>query len=91
MPTVLILVFLTLGTEVHEQMFRTGDAAADGGTAAACQQIQCRAPCRVVRNPPNCPTCQCNAPNGICRIYCPNTCSLVNSDCTDCCPYECDC
>ncbi|GFT87778.1 uncharacterized protein TNCV_798961 [Trichonephila clavipes] len=83
--------FFVLALVILGALVELNDAAADGGTAAACQQIQCRAPCRVVRNPPNCPTCQCNAPNGICRIYCPNTCSLVNSDCTDCCPYECDC
>ncbi|GFT76418.1 uncharacterized protein NPIL_275741, partial [Nephila pilipes] len=67
--------------------------ASDGGGTqgqASCQQILCKAPCKVVQNSQNCPVCQCNGPNGNCQIACPTTCSLVSTNNPNC-PYYCSC
>ncbi|GFS66121.1 uncharacterized protein TNIN_482001 [Trichonephila inaurata madagascariensis] len=56
--------------------------------SAQCPPIQCRAPCQLVPDDPNCPYCQCD---DTCGFVCPASCSLISSNCPDCCPYACVC
>ncbi|GFQ71206.1 uncharacterized protein TNCT_316821 [Trichonephila clavata] len=83
-----MLALLVLGVVVAFNDAQDIDSDADA--ANGCQRILCKAPCRIIRNPGNCPVCQCNGPNGNCQFVCPTTCRLINTNDPNC-PYSCSC